>query len=74
MKVKKARKLRDAIFVVGVVLMLLGYFYEPLIVVGAIVTCSCLIPHYLFNRCPHCGKNLGRSEGEFCPHCGKQID
>ncbi len=42
--------------------MLLAYVYEPLIIVGALVTFSCLIPHFLYNKCPHCGKQLGRTK------------
>lgn len=74
MTVKKARKLRDRLLLGGFVLMLLAYLYEPVFIVGVIVTFSCLIPHFLFNKCPHCGKQLGRNEGEFCQFCGKRID
>ncbi len=28
---------------------------------------------WLFNRCPHCGKHLGRDTGLYCPHCGKKL-
>ena len=31
-------------------------------------------PDYLYNKCPHCGKRLGRNTGKFCQHCGKEID
>ena len=27
----------------------------------------------LLYRCPHCGKYLDRSTGDFCPYCGKKI-
>ena len=74
MTVKKAQKIRNSLFIVGVVIMLLGIFHEPLVIVGAIITISSLIPHILFNKCPHCGKQLGRNEGEFCQFCGKHID
>jgi len=74
MNVKKARKLRDTLLVIGMVLMLSGSFYGPMSVVGSIVAFSCLIPHFLFNKCPHCGKQLGRNEGEFCQYCGERID
>ena len=75
MTVKKAQKLRNTLLIVGPVIMLLGgYIYEPLFIVGVVVGCSCLIPHFLFNRCPQCGKQLGKNEGEFCQFCGKHID
>ena len=74
MPVRKAQKLRDALLIVGFITMLSAYIYEPLAVVGAVVAFSCLIPHFLFNKCPHCGKQLGRNESKFCQFCGKPID
>lgn len=74
MAVKNARKLRDTLLLVGFVVMLSAYVYEPLFIVGLIVAFSCLIPHFLFNKCPHCGKQLGRNEGGFCQFCGKRFD
>ena len=56
MKVKKARKLRDTLLLVVMGIMLLSGLiggYMPLRIAGVIVTFSCLIPHFLFNRCPH---------------------
>lgn len=74
MTVKKARKLRDALLIIGIIIMLLGCLYEALAVIGMIVAFSCLIPHFLFNKCPHCGKQLGRNEGDFCQYCGQPLD
>lgn len=54
--------------------MLLAYVYQPFFYLGGVIACSCLIPHFLYNKCPHCGKQLGRNEGDFCQHCGKRID
>lgn len=74
MKVRDARKLRDALLILGFVIMLGAYLFKPLWIVGLIVMCSCLIPDFLYNKCPKCGKRLGRSEGSFCQHCGAKID
>ena len=71
---RKACKLRDTLFVVGFIIMLGAYVYEPLIVIGAIVMFSGLIPHFLYNKCPSCGKQLGRNDGEYCQYCGKELD
>jgi hypothetical protein len=71
---KDARFLRDIIMVVGFIVMIAGYLYTPLSVIGAIVMLSCLIPDYLYNRCPHCKNRLGRNCGPFCQHCGGNID
>ena len=74
MNPRKACVLRDTLFVVGFVIMLAAYIYEPLIVIGAIVMISGLIPEFKYNKCPHCGKRLGRNEAVYCQHCGKPID
>ena len=74
MSVRKAQKLRNALLIGGSIIMLLGYIYTPLVVIGMLVLFSCLIPHFLFNKCPHCGKQLGRNEAKFCQFCGKPID
>lgn len=74
MDYKDARILRDILMVLGFVVMLAGYLYTPLTFIGAIVMISCLIPDFLYNRCPHCKKRLGRNGGTFCQHCGGKID
>ena len=74
MPAKKARRLRNILLVTGGVVMLLAYIWEPFFTIGAVVAVSSIIPQFLFNKCPHCGKNLGRSEGDYCPFCGKRID
>ena len=71
---KQARRLRDILMIVGCIVMLLAYIWEQLFIIGAIIACSCLIPHFLFNRCPHCGKQIGRGDGSYCQFCGKSID
>ena len=74
MNPRKACVLRDTLFVVGFIIMLAAYIYEPLIIIGATVMFSGLIPHFRYNRCPHCGKQLGRNEEKYCQHCGEPID
>lgn len=74
MDYKDARILRDILMVLGFVVMLAGYLYTPLTFIGAIVMLFCLIPDFLYNRCPHCKKRLGRNVGTFCQHCGEKID
>ena len=69
-----ARTLRDILMIVGFVVMIAGYLYAPLTYIGTIVMISCLIPDYLYNRCPHCQKRLGRNCGPFCQHCGEKLE
>ena len=74
MPVKKTRILRDRLLLAGFIVMLLAYVYQPLFYLGGVIAFSCLIPNFLYNKCPPCGKQLGRNEGDFCQHCGKRID
>lgn len=74
MDFRKAQNWRDILMITGFVVMLGAYIYEPLIFVGAVLMCSCLIPHFFFYRCPHCGKLLGREAGKYCQHCGKELE
>ncbi|MEL3909154.1 MAG: hypothetical protein P1P64_09155 [Treponemataceae bacterium] len=74
MTVKKARKIRDISIFAGLITMLSAYFYEPLFYVGIVIALSGLIPHFLYNKCPHCGKQLGRNEGDFCQFCGRRTE
>lgn len=74
MNVRDAQKLRDSLLIVGFLIMLAAYIWEPLFYIGVVVSFSCFIPHFLFNKCPHCRKQLGKNEGPFCHHCGGKID
>ncbi|MBQ3531302.1 MAG: zinc ribbon domain-containing protein [Oscillospiraceae bacterium] len=74
MDYKKAQILRDTLMLIGFVIMFAGYFWNPLAIIGFVIALSCLVPDYLYNKCPHCGKRLGRNAGKFCQHCGKEID
>ncbi len=74
MSVKKARKLTYTLLVAGFVLALGAYVWDPLIVIGSVVMVSALIPHFLWYRCPYCGKQLGRNDGDYCQYCGRRLD
>ena len=74
MNVRKAQRLRDMLLLIGFFMMLGSYIYESLFVPGMVVAHSCLVPHFLWNKCPHCGKQLGRNEAEFCQFCGRKMD
>ena len=72
---KKARTLRDTLMAIGFVVMLSGYLFGMAsTIIGAVIMLSCLIPDFLYNKCPHCQKRLGRNERAFCQHCGGRID
>lgn len=71
---KKARNLRDTLLITGVVMMLGSCLCEPLFICGLIVLLSCMIPDFLFNKCPHCGRHLGKNAGNYCQHCGEKLE
>ena len=73
MKAKTARKVRNLLLIIGLAMMALGSASESVSIAGRIAAISSLIPHFLFNKCPHCGKQLGRNEEDTCQHCGKTI-
>ena len=70
MKPKQAGKCRDVLMIAGVVVMLLGCIHKAFLVAGLCIAASCLLPHFLFYRCPHCGKLLGRNEALRGEHRG----
>ena len=74
MNVRNAQRLRDMLLLIGFFMMLGSYIYESLFVPGMVMALSCLVPHFLWNKCPHCGKQLGRNEAEFCQFCGGKMD
>ena len=74
MSLRKAQKLRNTLLIAGFFVMLLGYYSNVIGVIGVIVTVSSLIPHFRYNKCPHCGRQLGLNEEKFCQHCGKPLD
>lgn len=74
MNARKAQKIRNYLFVIGIVLMLCGTISDILFAIGVVVLLSGLIPDFLYNRCPHCKQLLGRNEADFCQHCGGKID
>ena len=74
MNARKAQKLRNYLFVIGIVLMLFSSASDVIFATGAVVTVSGVIPDILYNRCPRCKKLLGRNEADFCQHCGGKID
>lgn len=74
MKARDAQRLRDLLLLAGFIIMLASYLLKPIFIIGLIVAISCLIPDFLYNKCPHCKKRLGRNEAQFCQHCGGKID
>ena len=74
MHFREARKLTLVLVILGVITMWATNLYRPLFIIGLLVILSSLIPELLYNKCPHCGKHLGKQTGPFCQNCGKKLD
>lgn len=46
---------------------------SALFMAGLLAFVAVVLVDFIFKRCPHCGKYLGRGSGIFCPHCGKKL-
>ena len=77
MKPQPAQRLRDILLVTGFLVMLSSVLFgETLLWVGVVIAFSSLIPHFLFNKCPHCGHQLRpwTPRDPYCPFCGQRVD
>lgn len=77
MKLQQAEKLMKVLIGVMIACAVLAHLVQAaagvLLVVEVILLLAVFVVYFVFLRCPHCGRLLGRDRGEFCPHCGKQL-
>ena len=70
----------NAIFILAILIgALIGFLgayleYTVLVFVGMAIMCMAVVLRVIFYRCPHCGKYLDRSTGQYCPYCGRDIN
>ncbi|MBE6970216.1 MAG: hypothetical protein E7442_08910 [Ruminococcaceae bacterium] len=59
----------------GAILGFFGIYKEmmPVVIVAWACMAGAIMLRLRKYRCPHCGKYLERSKGQFCPHCGKNV-
>ena len=79
MKYISPKKVRVIFFIAQVVAILviaMGARLDSMAVIytGAGIVVLALIFSFFWNRCPHCGRHLGSSWGEYCPYCGKDVE
>jgi len=80
MKKYKPRQIRKILLiavVIGLAVVMTGeYLFQKLIynMVGMGIIIATVIFDVIFYRCPHCGRFLSKSTGQFCPFCGEDMD
>ena len=55
-------------------LMLLSGGHLPVLLAGFAAALAALWLHFIWWRCPACGRHMGRTKGACCPWCGEKID
>lgn len=74
---KQIRKITFLILFIGAIIAFLGISLNEnviLIIMGLIAMIASIVFHFVFYRCPHCGKFLDRSTGDYCPYCSKNVN
>lgn len=73
---KKVRAIMWLIFALGILAAGAGISlqWDPLCYLGILVMLGGVVFHLIFYRCPHCGKFLDRSTGDYCPYCGQRVN
>ena len=73
---KKVNTLYIIILMASALIAFIGAFFEKtaLCVIGVLAIFADIAFRLVSYRCPHCGKYLDRSSGDFCPYCGKEVN
>jgi len=73
---KRTQTLFIFAFLLALLLLLFGGTLDsaPLLIISFILIALDMIMYFIFWRCPHCARYLGRDVGEFCTHCGKKLE
>ncbi len=76
MDAKKAQILRNLLFVIGGITMILASIATNVMfwIIGAFILILGCIIDYMFNKCPHCHKNIRLNRGIYCQYCGERLD
>ena len=73
---KKVNNLYIIILMASALIAIIGASSEKpaLSVIGVLAIFADIAFRLVCYRCPHCGKYLDRSSGDFCPYCGKEVN
>ncbi len=73
---KRVNNIFLVVFLMGLITGALGIGTEikAMLAVGMIIMITSIILRLFFYCCPHCGKYLDRSTGEYCPYCGEKVN
>jgi len=73
---KKVNSIFWIVFAIGCIAGFIGAFLEgtAILMIGMVAMLCSVILRVIYYRCPHCGKYLDRSTGEYCPCCGKEVN
>lgn len=73
---KKVNVYSLIILAVGTIIAIAGVLSEQMLLsaTGMAIMFGDIFFRLIFYRCPHCGKFLDRSAGDFCPYCGKDVN
>ena len=73
---QKTNVLFSVLLVIGAAIAFWGVFCNIVAaeIVGILVMFGAVVFRFIFYKCPHCGKYLDRSAGDFCPYCGQRVN
>ena len=72
---KTVRRIYAAVLIVCTIVILLGAALRSaaMMYTAAPVMLADLVFYFIWYRCPHCGRHLGRAWGAYCPYCGIEV-
>ena len=75
-RLKKINIIYTVILIVGGILCAGGTYIQNTILtfIGFSCIVGAVIYRLLIYRCPHCGKYLDRSKGQYCPYCREDVN
>ncbi len=76
MNYRKSQRLMWGLFIIGFLLMAVGYKNGMYSVLGVLFIIGGILQQVVFYRCPYCNKSLMNCRDgipQYCPHCGSEL-